>query len=108
MPKLRDVNSPTDFSGIVDAIKIIAVIKYLVALKSSKGFLRASPGFLEPRVLGGFQGLICSPSVVQMLKAMLCHCPPQQPDFISETTDLGWEAARGGSMALHVSFLFFW
>lgn len=108
MPKWRGVNSPTDFCGIVDAIKIVPVIKYLAALKSSRGFLRASPGFLEPKALGGFQGLICSPSVLLMLTAMLCHWPSQQPDLISETTDLGWEAARGESTALHVSLLFFW
>lgn len=102
------MNSPTDFSGIMDAIKITSVIKYLAALKSSQGFLRASAGFLQPKALCGFQGLICSPSVVQMLTAMLCHRPLQQPGFISETTDLGWEADKGESMALHVSLLFFW
>lgn len=50
------MNSPTDFSVIMDAIKIIPVIKYLAALKSSEGFLRASSGCLQPKALGGFQG----------------------------------------------------
>lgn len=102
------MNSPTDFSGIMDAIKIIPVIKHLAALKSSRGFLRASPAFLQPKALGGFQGLICSPCVVQMLTAMLCHWPPQQPNFIPEIAGLGWEAGQGESTALHVSLLFSW
>lgn len=108
MPRRRHVNSPADFGEIMDALKITPVIKYLAALESSQGIVRALPGFMQPQTPRGSQGLFCSPGVVQMLMAVLCHQPLRQPDFLSETADLGWETNKGESLALHVSLLFFW
>lgn len=109
MPKWRDVNSPADFSEIMDALKITPVIKYLVALESSQGIVRASPGFMQLKTIHGFQGLSGSPSVVQTLTSVLCHQPLHQPRVLSEIADLGWEANKGESMPLHMSpLLFIW
>lgn len=40
------MNSPADFGEIMDALKITPVIKYLAALESSQGIVRALPGFM--------------------------------------------------------------